>query len=78
MYIEKTANSTRLVDDGFVQRTDIVITDRSDRQKIKHLCALLDDPYHETKEVLVIPNWRRRFWFEVSNGVEYISCIDSE
>ena len=50
--------------------------DQSDRKKIIILAMKMGDRFIETKEMVEVPAWGKRFWFMVSKGEEYVATVD--
>ena len=53
------------------------IIDKSDRLKIKKLLKNLGVEFTEADRSVHVPDWGKRFWFNVSGGIEFISSIEN-
>ena len=53
------------------------IIDKSDRLKIKKLLKNLGVEFTEADRSVHVPDWGKRFWFNVSSGIEFISSIEN-
>jgi len=55
----------------------IKTVDHSDRLSILAIAMLMEDEVVQTKDLIEVRAWRRRFWFDTDKGVEFIHSIDS-